>query len=209
MAYIYKTTNKINNKIYVGKTELCIYRGFREHLASVKREKFKNRPLYSAMLKYGVENFVLELVEETSEPDTREEFWISFYNSKDSGYNATFGGDGKPYIDRGKVFSLHAQGLSPTEIADTLGHDRAYMKDIIVAAGLVPNKPKVTKRRPYCKKVLCLTNGICFISVRDAAKYFIELNSLDPNNEGGYSTHIVSACMGKRKTAFRCTWQYI
>jgi group I intron endonuclease len=65
MAYIYMITNEINGKVYVGKTEESIQKRFVEHCADSKKERNKNRPLYRAMNKYGVENFTIHLLEET------------------------------------------------------------------------------------------------------------------------------------------------
>ena len=51
MAYIYKITNKINGKIYVGET--CnVNKRWKEHLHAAKKNICKNRPLYKAINKY-------------------------------------------------------------------------------------------------------------------------------------------------------------
>jgi group I intron endonuclease len=52
-----------------------------------------NNKLYNAMMKYGVENYSFEVVEECSreELNKREAFWIEFYHSQDFGYNMTKG----------------------------------------------------------------------------------------------------------------------
>lgn len=49
MAFIYKITNKINGKIYIGKTLKTIEGRWKEHLKDYKRPRFEKRPLYSAM----------------------------------------------------------------------------------------------------------------------------------------------------------------
>lgn len=45
------------------------------------------------MMKYGVENYSFEVIEECSreELNKREAFWIEFYHSQDFGYNMTKG----------------------------------------------------------------------------------------------------------------------
>ena len=60
MAYIYKITNTINGKMYIGKTELTIEKRFQQHCKDSQRDKMSNRPLYKAMRKYGVEFFSIE-----------------------------------------------------------------------------------------------------------------------------------------------------
>lgn len=57
MAFIYKITNDINQKIYIGMTERTIKERFKEHCQEYKRERAEKRPLYSAMKKYGIEHF--------------------------------------------------------------------------------------------------------------------------------------------------------
>ena len=64
MAFIYKITNNINNKIYVGKTEYSIEKRFKEHCNDAFKERCEKRPLYSAIRKYGVENFTFEVVQD-------------------------------------------------------------------------------------------------------------------------------------------------
>ena len=63
MAYIYQITNKINNKIYIGKTEFSIEKRFKEHCKDAYDNKKEKRPLYAAMRKYGIENFEISLIE--------------------------------------------------------------------------------------------------------------------------------------------------
>ena len=101
MPYIYKIINDINGKIYIGKTAFTIERRWKEHCQDAKRSSKEHRPLYSAINKYGIENFHIEIVEECTleELDEKERFWIESYNSFSNGYNATIGGDGKPYAN--------------------------------------------------------------------------------------------------------------
>ena len=76
MAYIYKITNLINNKIYIGKTNRTIEERFKEHCNEYKKERSEKRPLYNAMNKYGIENFKIEQIEECSleESSDRESY---------------------------------------------------------------------------------------------------------------------------------------
>lgn len=60
MAYIYCITNLINSKRYVGKTTTSIEERWKEHCYDFQKERCNKRPLYDAMNKYGVENFMIE-----------------------------------------------------------------------------------------------------------------------------------------------------
>lgn len=72
MAYIYKITNTINNKLYIGKTINTIEKRFAEHIKQSKIPQAKKRPLYNAINKYGIENFTIEIVEECDIKEVNE-----------------------------------------------------------------------------------------------------------------------------------------
>ena len=68
---IYKITNKINGKIYIGQTVVSLSDRKSGHLADSKRDR-KNRAkskISKAITKYGFENFVFEILEETNSQD--------------------------------------------------------------------------------------------------------------------------------------------
>jgi len=69
------------------------------------------------MNKYGIENFTIDLIEETSFPEEREKYWIEYYGSFKKGYNATVGGDGRPYIDYDLVVATYKATLNCREVA--------------------------------------------------------------------------------------------
>src|ERR1035437_4483818 len=96
--FIYKLTNKINGKIYIGKTIKSIEQRWRCHRNQSKRKGKCKSHLYNAIRKDGTNNFVLRMVEECCSEygNKQEQYWIKFYNSTDPsiGYNLTIGGDG-------------------------------------------------------------------------------------------------------------------
>lgn len=60
MPYIYKITNALNGKMYIGKTSSTIEERWKEHRQEATRQSKKHRPLYSAIQKYGADNFIIE-----------------------------------------------------------------------------------------------------------------------------------------------------
>lgn len=80
MSYIYKIVNDIDNKVYVGKTDFSVEKRFKEHCNDAFRDRNKDRPLYSAIKKYGVNHFRFEIIEETCNPEEREIYWILYAN---------------------------------------------------------------------------------------------------------------------------------
>lgn len=91
--YIYKVTNNINGKIYIGQTNNFEKRK-REHIL----EKDDNSIFHKALRKYGAENFtwqVIDFCNSKKQIDGMERFYILKYKSfKPNGYNMTKGGDG-------------------------------------------------------------------------------------------------------------------
>ena len=59
---VYKITNLINNKFYIGSTSNSFYNRFHQHLSDFKIGKREIRILYRAFEKYGVENFSFKIV---------------------------------------------------------------------------------------------------------------------------------------------------
>lgn len=94
---IYKFTNKINNKVYIGQAKNLKQR-IRTHLNCVKNNH--NYPIYNSMRKHNIENFEVEILVQgnfsKTELDDLEVDFIRLYNSINRlyGYNLTAGGEG-------------------------------------------------------------------------------------------------------------------
>lgn len=91
---IYKITNKINGKRYIGQTKQTLELRFKGHVRNAKNKV--NRYLYDAMNKYGYPNFFIEIIENNViNVDAREKFWIKELDTFfPNGYNMTCGGGG-------------------------------------------------------------------------------------------------------------------
>lgn len=113
---IYKITNKLNNKIYIGQSVNPENRWF-------NHKSDKKTYIGRALHKYGSENFNFEILEWTEDYDSRERYWIAYYNSYgDAGYNLTAGGEGQQRITDEILFAirediLHTE-MSFIEIAE-------------------------------------------------------------------------------------------
>lgn len=97
MTGIYKITNTINGKCYIGQSVDLIKR-IKKHIKTLINGTNRNEHLQNAYRTYGAGNFTIEIIEECDEQhlDEREIFWIDFYKSYDKnyGYNKTKGGKG-------------------------------------------------------------------------------------------------------------------
>lgn len=108
MGYIYKITNNINNKIYIGQTRNPIKYRWQHHLWKGQHPEKPDTdyPLYRAMRKYGITNFHIEELEKIpdTELNTREQYWIKqFHSYVPNGYNCDFGGEGTSKFDHQEI----------------------------------------------------------------------------------------------------------
>ena len=87
--YIYKLTNLVNGKSYIGQTN-NLKRRFQEHL----HDKRAGHPIHLALRKYGRENFSCEVLYYGEDYNEEEKKWIAYYetNNRDKGYNIAIGG---------------------------------------------------------------------------------------------------------------------
>ena len=101
--------------------------------------------MYRAINKYGIENFSIETLEETENPEEREKYWIEYFGSFKNGYNATIGGDGKPYIDRDLVVATYNEVLNCREVARRLNISKDSVSNILNFVYLQRNIAKSEK----------------------------------------------------------------
>ena len=198
MAYIYKIINDINNKIYIGKTYRTIEKRFQEHCREYKTRRSETRPLYRAMNKYGIEHFHIELIEETSNPEEREEYWIEYYGSFKNGYNATKGGDGKPYIDYELVIKTYKNLLNVTKTAQILNIDTKTVSKI-----LQNNNIEIYHNNEMLRK------SVAKIDKKTGEILKVYSSIAEAEKENGNTRHIADVCRGNRKSCKGFFWKYI
>jgi group I intron endonuclease len=95
---IYKITNNINNKVYIGQTIETIKKRWSRHTwkCTIKRNAMA---ITNAIIKYGKENFIIEQIDiakSIEELNEKEIYYIDLYNSMSpNGYNLVTGGGNK------------------------------------------------------------------------------------------------------------------
>ena len=162
MAYIYKITNTINNKAYVGQTVYSLEKRFADHIKDSTKPTHSKRPLYKAMLKYGYASFIIEAIEELADDsdllNDREIYWIDKLHTycKDPlgpGYNATLGGGSKMLYDRSAIieFLLGNNCLKDAAIAFNCTTDT--ISDIARAANIVTKANTDLIKELYSKSI--------------------------------------------------------
>lgn len=217
MAYIYKITNQLNGKSYIGKTlKSSIEERWKEHLRDRLRAYEEKRPLYDAINKYGPEHFLIEEVEECSpeEANEKEIYWINYYDTYHNGYNATLGGDGKYYLDYDLIISTYLELRNIQETAKKINCCKDSVRNILKNNNIkVKDSTEIAKEKQGKKCQMYSKNNeliATFFTLAEAANYLIE-NNLVPkdSNYKGISANIGKACNGKRKTAYNCIWHYL
>ena len=149
-GFIYKITNKLNNKVYIGQTIQKPIERFYQHCAKKCDKYILNMVIHKAIFKYGKDNFTFEVIEEVPKQqlNEREEYWIKYYNSYTDGYNSTKGGQkgNKPFknIDNKVIIEQYQQGKSLRTIGKMFNIDKATVKSI-----LIRNNIKLRTTRTY------------------------------------------------------------
>jgi group I intron endonuclease len=129
---IYKATNKITGKCYIGQTKQKLEKRIQGH--SRESKNHKGRPFSLSITKYGIDNFVFEELEKVNsieELNDREIFWIKELNTiSPSGYNITAGGQGARMITTGEFSKNVSQGLKNSEKWNKTKNSEEYQEKI-------------------------------------------------------------------------------
>lgn len=117
MYYIYKITNKVNGKCYVGFTNNPSIRW-----SNHKHCKY-NRPLYNSIKKHGIENFSFEILYEHEDRNhvllEKEPFFIKLHEAYSKGYNCTLGGENTNSLEARKKNSERMKSNNPMKVLRT------------------------------------------------------------------------------------------
>lgn len=139
-GYIYKITNLINQKVYIGQTRQPILVRWEQHCFSPYECHF-----HSAIKKYGYQNFKVEELcrldleekELSKKLNELEIKYIKEYDSYNNGYNSTLGGQGNFKCNYEEIFEIWTQKeMSIQKISDTYGYNQATIRKALLANGI-------------------------------------------------------------------------
>lgn len=209
MAIIYKITNQIDNKSYIGETIRDLKTRWREHI----HESFTpghgyNYHLHCAIRKYGTDNFKIEEIDSCIDEQRFqiESFYIQKYDTAnpDKGYNTVIEGSGHTLISTDAILEAWSEGLTISETARILGIHKATVSKRLHANGIT--QEEINKR---------------FInSIKQRCSYPVEQYTLEgifikewPSasecGRSGFSqTMISSVCRQEQITAHNFLWKY-
>lgn len=229
MYQVYKITNVINKKNYIGITTRGLQNRWKEHLSVANNQNSKdyNALFKKAIRKYGIENFTIELLENCDsieEMKQKEIFYIAKYNSyafapNGWGYNSTLGGDGlwgygvKPVVVINPLTcELEEYYNSITEAEDFYGrgvlecckgYSKYHLRKIFLYYDDYKNKTIEEIQNIVDNKI----NIICQLDLK--GNLIKEWDSTNELKKYGYSQgNISSCCLGIRNQADGYQWCY-
>lgn len=157
-GYVYKTTNTLNNKVYIGQKHSSVFLGD-QYLGSGKL-------IQRAIVKYGKDNFTVELLcfcDSKKSLDNCEIEYIKKYNSTDLtvGYNIAKGGQGGNLGDA--VNAKISQALRNKENRFTLKGYTSYIdeKGKIKYRLRTEEVPASWRKGNNASGKIRITNGVC------------------------------------------------
>lgn len=194
MIGIYKITNQLNGKSYIGQS-IHIEQRWIEH----QYNSSKCSLLRYALQKYGIQNFTFEVIEECSqdELDEKEIYWISYYGTFENGYNLTRGGNSGFKYDINAVYEDYLQTNNIAKTAKNIGCHTTTARNILHEFGVNGYEQQLEKPIE-CIDPKTLQVISQYSSIQDAADAFKINRAL-----------ISNAANGKKKSAGGYFWRFI
>jgi group I intron endonuclease len=215
---IYKITNIINGKMYVGSTNNLANRKD-NHFSELKRNVHPNRFLQRAVNKYGMENFKFEIIEHCllKELNIKEGYWCSLLNTYNDkyGYNLIIVNlDGvhimpKEIKEKLRIINTgkkHSEITKERQRNAKLGKSFALSHKEKITPYLIhgfhnkEHRSKLQKARQRSVLQYDLNNN--FIQEFESIKKADDFLSLGKRN------NISNCCLGKQKTCCGSKWKY-
>lgn len=209
MAIIYKITNLINNKIYIGETIRNLNVRWNEH----KSEALGGRHgytyhLHNAMRKYGIDNFTIEIIDNCPDEERflLESKYIQQYNSTNPeiGYNTVVEGSGCTLISTDAILEAWKEGLTINDTARLLGVHKSTVSKRLHANGVTDEE--IQKRFSKSVQDRC---GFPVLQYDLLGNFIKEWPSASECGRNGYSQTMVSnVCRQTQFTAHNYLWKY-
>jgi len=168
---IYSIICKVNQKRYIGQTRVGLSVRWKQHIQESKGTNHK--PLHRAINKYGVGMFNVRILEEDISLDKlseREVYWIEQFDTYNTGYNLTTGGE-ESYTIREDVKEKISSSLTGLEKSDE------HIRNIKSSLKSIKHDFKVRGDGKHLRmkiKALNVTTGeeLVFDSIKDCAEFF-------------------------------------
>jgi group I intron endonuclease len=185
MAFIYKITNNINQKFYIGFTGQKIpMRRFNQHLSSARSERKNNQPIIRAIRKYGEENFSFEILLEGEEKFLLNVEEPRLIKELKPEYNSTLGGEGILGYNHTEETKIKC-GLSTLGRKESEEHKRWRSQKIKEGWKNQNVNKKIevsnSKLNSNSQRIEIEIEGIKFKSINDAARWAMDKYGIGRN----------------------------
>jgi len=218
---IYKITNIINGKFYLGSSNDCHQRWI-EHLSDLRRNKHHSIHLQRAWNKYGEKNFIHEIIEVVNNVEdilNREQYWLDKLQPfhRDNGYNiCSVAGKtiGFKHSDKTKkLLSDKGKGLKRTEETKkriSEGHKgiNTWTKGMKQSEEHIEKRVKNRRGVPLSDDIKdkMSIKVLMFNKDNQLLKEYFSISSAQ--KDGFDPSAIVKCCKGKLKTYKGYKWMY-
>lgn len=231
VGYIYKITNKLNGKSYIGKTN-NIVRRWKEHRYGHGGTAILNK----AFIKYGLNNFDFSIIstkyynsvnELNAELSKLEIYYIGAYNTFKNGYNATIGGDGISFYKHTKetiekISKANKGRKVSAKVAENLrkamlGKHHSIKTRNKIRQALLNRDPAIYKKVAAKNKGKRRNHDIMMKAAAKRKKPILQYDSkgnfvreYDGIIDAGFNTtaNIAACCKNRLKSAYGYIWRY-
>ena len=218
---IYKITNIINGKVYIGQSTNLKDR-IKQHESMIKNYNENNNYLRKATKKYGYKNFKIEIIKfcDEKELDYYEIYYIDLYKSSDRkfGYNIELGGNINKHLSKEQIDKMKKNKKGKLK-----GKDNPFFgkKHTEKTKKIISEKQKGNK---YCLGRILSDETKNKIGLANRYNRTKKINQYDLNNNfiksyfsvgetkrklSVKSESLIAQCArGKRKSAYGYKWKY-
>ena len=195
---IYKITNLVNGKCYIGQTINTVEHRWAGHCRSSGCPA-----LAKAIAKYGKDNFIYYAIDTTSsleELDRLECYWIKRFNSiAPFGYNLTSGGQEGRFISD-EAIAKFSKSLIGHKVSE---ETRIKIQKQLSGRRIKP--VKVNRRKLITRRGQSLKKSVIGTHIDTGEEIILESMSSDSR----FDFRLISACCrGKRRSHRRYSWRY-
>jgi len=212
-GYIYKVTNIINNKIYIGQTIRNVDDRWKQHIKDSKQKRYKHIHFYRALNKYDIDNFTIETIDYVLYEDIKElkdklneleKYYILKFDSFKNGYNSSLGGEGNvglKHSDESKE-KMRKANLGRTQTDETRKKkSESNLKYFLDNPRVMTSTWIEHSSKAHKKPIIQSSLNNEFIKLWDGA---VDIEKeLDINH-----SNIQKCCVGKYKTTGGYKWVY-
>lgn len=197
MGVIYKITNKINSKIYIGQTRVTEPQRWQQHVWYAYNCPNKDSLLLCyAIKKYGKENFQREVIEECDNDllNEKEIYWINYYNSTNRkiGYNLSLGGEACSKYSDAKILDTFKQEKTIIRASQVIGMNRAAFSKRLQAMGYITTREIPIEQYSLQGELLNIYDN-AVTAAEETGVNFHSITSSNTITSGGYIWRRINA----------------